>query len=267
VTGGAVRAGALAVLAAAALVVAPGARAQAITPGPPLRAGAGDPSRHPTLDIALLHLPGSGEGRARGVRSLLGAVARRTAVEVSSQGVPVVSPDDERLFDHPFVVLSGRRALEPLADGERDRIRQFVSLGGMILVDDQTGDPSSPFAVSARAELGRALGGRPFVKLPKEHAIYRSFYLLDRAWGRVEGSADLEAIVLGQRAAVVYSANDLLGAIERDELGHYAHSVDPGGSVQREMALRLGVNLVLYALTLDYKEDLVHLPLILERRR
>ena len=39
----------------------------------------------------------------------------------------------------------------------------------------------------------------------------------------------------------------------------------PGGEVQREMAFRAGVNLVMYALTGNYKADQVHVPALLER--
>jgi hypothetical protein len=41
--------------------------------------------------------------------------------------------------------------------------------------------------------------------------------------------------------------------------------VVPGGERQREMAFRFGVNLVMYALTGNYKSDQVHVPAILER--
>ena len=39
----------------------------------------------------------------------------------------------------------------------------------------------------------------------------------------------------------------------------------PGGDRQRELAYRFGVNLVMYALTGNYKSDQVHVPAILER--
>ena len=39
----------------------------------------------------------------------------------------------------------------------------------------------------------------------------------------------------------------------------------PGGGRQREMAFRVGVNVVMYALTGNYKADQVHVPFILER--
>jgi hypothetical protein len=41
--------------------------------------------------------------------------------------------------------------------------------------------------------------------------------------------------------------------------------VVPGGERQREMAYRTGVNIVMYALTGNYKADLVHVPALLER--
>ena len=39
----------------------------------------------------------------------------------------------------------------------------------------------------------------------------------------------------------------------------------PGGEAQREQAYRFGINLVMYALTGNYKTDQVHVPAILER--
>jgi hypothetical protein len=39
----------------------------------------------------------------------------------------------------------------------------------------------------------------------------------------------------------------------------------PGGEFQREMAFRAGINIVMYALTGNYKADQVHVPALLER--
>jgi hypothetical protein len=41
--------------------------------------------------------------------------------------------------------------------------------------------------------------------------------------------------------------------------------VEPDGESQREMAYRFGINLVMVALTGNYKADQVHVPYILER--
>jgi len=96
--------------------------------------------------------------------------------------------------------------------------------------------------------------------------VFRSFYLLDRPMGRVLGPTHLSALMRDERAAVVYSRHDLGGAWARDNLGTWEHAVTPGGEAQREAAIRLGVNLVMYALCLDYKDDQVHAPFIMRRR-
>jgi len=90
---------------------------------------------------------------------------------------------------------------------------------------------------------------------------------LDRHGGRVASRAFLEGLYVGDRLAVVLSTNDLAGAIARDEFGEWEYDVGVGGDVTREMTFRLGINLVMYALCLDYKEDQVHIPFILKRRR
>jgi hypothetical protein len=66
-------------------------------------------------------------------------------------------------------------------------------------------------------------------------------------------------------ATVIIGANDYAGAWAVDETGRPAYAVVPGGEQQREMAFRFGVNLVMYALTGNYKSDQVHVPAILER--
>ena len=61
--------------------------------------------------------------------------------------------------------------------------------------------------------------------------------------------------------------NDLGGAWAQDHLGRFLNECLPGGESQRQQAFMLGVNIVLYALTVNYKQDQVHLPFILERMR
>ena len=61
--------------------------------------------------------------------------------------------------------------------------------------------------------------------------------------------------------------NDVLGAYERDRLGNWVYTCEPGGERQRELAIRFGINLMMYATCLDYKADQVHIPFILKKRR
>jgi hypothetical protein len=66
-------------------------------------------------------------------------------------------------------------------------------------------------------------------------------------------------------SSVVIGANDFAAAWAVDEAGQPLYPVVPGGARQREMAHRFGVNIVMYALTGNYKSDQVHVPAILER--
>ena len=52
-----------------------------------------------------------------------------------------------------------------------------------------------------------------------------------------------------------------------DTVGYtWEYPCTPGGEAQRETAIRIGVNVAMYALCTDYKDDAVHLPFILRRR-
>ena len=123
--------------------------------------------------------------------------------------------------------------------------------------------PSPP----KRSARPHPLRSDPLTPVPSEHVIFKSFFLLDSAPGRLLRKPQLESCNLGKRGAIIYSQNDLAGAWSRDESGDYELEVTPGGESQRELAIRLGINLCMYALCLDYKDDAVHLPLIMNKRR
>ena len=65
--------------------------------------------------------------------------------------------------------------------------------------------------------------------------------------------------------SIVVTSNDLASAWALDDGNRPIYAAVPGGEVQREMAFRTGVNLVMYALTGNYKADQVHVPALLER--
>jgi hypothetical protein len=64
---------------------------------------------------------------------------------------------------------------------------------------------------------------------------------------------------------VIIGSNDWAAAWAVDSSGRFLNEVVPGGESQREMAFRFGINLVMYALTGNYKTDQVHAPALLER--
>jgi hypothetical protein len=64
---------------------------------------------------------------------------------------------------------------------------------------------------------------------------------------------------------VIIGGNDWAAAWAVDSEGRALNAVSPGGEEQREQAVRFGINVVMYALTGNYKTDQVHAPALLER--
>ena len=199
-----------------------------------------------------------GQARRRAAERLAWEIRKRTSIET------VLEPsaarfDDPSIFRTPLLYWSSERGFDPLSDKELSGLRRFVEYGGFIIIDDAAPE-AGLFDASVRRELSRAFPTERLERLPSSHTVFRSFYLLERR-------DSLEVVVHAGRAAVVYSREDLGGAWASDEQqGERAYARADPLSEQRERAIRLGVNLVMYALCLDYKDDQVHAPFILRRR-
>jgi hypothetical protein len=181
----------------------------------------------------------------------------------------VVHADDLAIVAAPFLYWSGDVEAAPLSGQEIAGLRHFFSLGGVMLVDDAGVDDHgnvSGFGRSARRELARVLPDSTPVSLSIEHVLFRTFYFLRRAEGRIEGPQSLDAIVRGGQAQVLFSEHDLGGALARSRSGAWERPVVPGGETQREHAIRLAVNIAMYVLCSNYKDDQVHAPYLMRRR-
>jgi hypothetical protein len=204
------------------------------------------------------------DARPKAAQRIAWEVRKRTSIETALEP-SVTRFDDPSIFRTPLLYWASDRGFQPMSDKELSGLRRFVEYGGFVLIDEASPEAGT-FDVSVRRDLARAFPDDHLQRLPAQHTIFRSFYLLDRPVGRVAEPDYLEAIMHAGRAAVVYSRHDLGGAWARDENGDAAYAITPGGLAQREQAIRLGVNLVMYALCLDYKDDQVHAPFILRRR-
>jgi hypothetical protein len=181
----------------------------------------------------------------------------------------LVRADDPAIVDGPFLYWSGDSEVAPLTGAEVAGLRRFFSLGGVVLVDDAGATEKgavSAFGRSARREIARVLPDTTPIGLGTDHVLFRTFYLLRRAEGRVEGPPSLDAVVRGGQAQVIFSEHDLGGALARGSSGMWEQPVVPGGDVQRELAIRLAVNIAMYVLCSNYKDDQVHAPFLMRRR-
>jgi hypothetical protein len=218
------------------------------------------------LQVVQLQTKGHWNSRPNGMSRLLWETTQRTSIEVKLE-VNSILLDSTKLYRHPFLYWTGSGAFPALTEPEVRTLRRYLTYGGTILIDSSDSEPSGPFDISVRRAFERILPDQGFGRLDSNHVVYKSFYLVDQQAGRTLRVPYLETIQIEKRAAVLYSQNDLGGAWSRDPFGRWEYQVTPGGERQREMAFRLGINILMYALCLDYKEDLVHTPFILKRRR
>jgi len=208
-----------------------------------------------------------------GLYGLTQTLLRRTSVDV---GDPVmVDVEADELSFYPFLywpVTAGQRTPTPEAI---ERLNHYLAVGGMILFDtaDQnlvgmTGGDLGPGA-QRLMELTPGLDVPRLMPIPPDHVLTKSFYLLRDFPGRWIGGTIWVEVPRGRVndgvSGVVVGGNDYAAAWATDELGQPLFPVTPGGERQREMAYRFGVNIIMYALTGNYKSDQVHVPAILER--
>jgi hypothetical protein len=192
-------------------------------------------------------------------------VDRRTSAPARST-VRAVKASESALLDGPLAYFSGQSSLAPFTPAEIAGLRQFLALGGLLVIDDA--DPQAGvFGRDARREMARVLPDATPIAVPAEHVLYKSFYLLRerRPYGRKSGPESAQAVVRAGAIRVLYLAHDLGGALARNELGTWQATVE-GGDAQRELAIRFAVNVALYALTTNYKDDAVHANFLLKRR-
>jgi hypothetical protein len=186
-----------------------------------------------------------------------------------------VDPARDELSFFPLLYWPVSQEQASLNDDARARVNDFLAHGGTILFDLRE-------AASGAEILGRASrGGRalmrltegldvpPLIPVPPDHVATKAFYLMQDFPGRYAGGTLWVGVTEGRVndgvASVLIGSNDWAGAWAVDSQGRPMFPVVPGGERQREMSYRVGVNLVMYALTGNYKADQVHVPFILER--
>lgn len=266
---------AAALLAAVLLTAGPdGARAQSPEAAP------ADPERfalEASLETRLAYvITGDSwvDGVSRdGLAGLSDTLNRRTAVEPAAPYGIDVERDELAFF--PLLYWPVTETQPRLSEGAVARINTYMRNGGVILFD--TRDRYQVVTPGARGgpglqrliEISRDLEIPPLAPIPPDHVLTRTFYLMQDFPGRYAGGAvwleDGAGNPNSEVSPVLLGSHDWAAAWARDGAGRFRFPVVPGGEIQREMAFRFGVNLVMYALTGNYKADQVHVPSILER--
>ncbi len=218
-----------------------------------------------------------------GLRALTRVLASRTSAELAE---PIgLNPARDELAFYPLIywpIVAGLPQPKPEA---RMRIAAYMKNGGTMIFDTRDaliarpGGPPTAEALWLRTFL-EGVDVPELEPVPHDHVLTKTFYLLDRIVGRTAiGQTWIEALPPPdphdrvQRPAragdsvspIIIASDDLAAAWAEDADRRPLYPLIPGGARQRELALRSGVNLVMYTLTGNYKADQVHAKDILER--
>ena len=174
-----------------------------------------------------------------------------------------VRADEPALLAEPFVLWGGETEVAPLSEREVSTLRDFVTLGGIVLSTTSCRRRERLTVALSESSFASCQTGCPSL-LARQHSVQD--VLPREARRRADPwEVELEAIIRGGVPQVIFSSHDLLGALSRDAAGMPAFQVTPGGEAQREQAVRLAINRAMYVLCSTRRKT--SSPVLLQRRR
>jgi len=218
----------------------------------------------------------------QGLQGLTRALATRTALE-PGEPIGIDLARDELVF-YPLLYWPMVPSRPMPSDAAIRKIDAFMKGGGTIIFDTRDGlNNRGGNAVTPETQYMRRILASIDVPdlepIPKDHVVTKTFYILDNFVGRyAAGRTWIEVLQRNQDqdrtrpaqagdrvSPIIITGNDLAAAWAVDRLGQPRFPLIPGDPRQREFAIRGGINIVMYALTGNYKADQVHVPALLER--
>ena len=147
---------------------------------------------------------------------------------------------DETFMNYPLAYIAGHGNIR-FSDAEAERLRKYLVSGGFLFADDDYG-----MDVSFRREMKKVFPELKFVELPFDHLIYNVYYKFPKGLPKIHehdgGPPEGLGLIYEGRLVVFYSLNtDISDGCENPEV----HNDPPE---KHESALRMGINILLYAL-------------------
>ncbi len=257
---------------------------------PPLTAQQEDFAMKATLQTHLAYVitgdASVDEVSKSGLQGLTLFLAQRTALEA---GDPIgLDPARDELAFFPLIYWPVSPNAPKPSQAALEKIDSYMKRGGTVLFDTRDavdappgpgGEMRGPGMVALRSILS-SLDIPELEPVPHDHVLTKTFFLLRDFPGRfTNGQLWVEALPAENEdeepnrparagdgvSSILITSNDLAGAWAMRPDGQPMLPLVPGVARQREFAFRAGVNIVMYALTGNYKADQVHIPALLER--
>jgi len=219
-----------------------------------------------------------------GLTGLTLFLAQRTALE-AGEPIGLDLARDELAF-FPLIYWPVSPNAPKPSKAALERIDTYMKRGGTVLFDTRdaidvtpgiTGE-QTPGVLALRSILS-SLDIPELEPVPRDHVLTKTFFLLrdfpgrfttGRLWVEALPAEGKDEVDRPARAgdgvsSILITSNDLAGAWAMRPDGQPMLPLVPGEPRQREFAFRAGTNIVMYALTGNYKADQVHIPALLER--
>lgn len=195
-----------------------------------------------SFTIAQLQYGGGGDWYANpsSLPNLLTFIRENTNMDVASEPRRVQIMDND-LTNYPFLYMTGHGNVR-FTDEEISRLRRYLTSGGFLHADDNYG-----MDASFRREIKRLFPDKELVELPFDHAIYHSWFDFPNGLPKIHEHDGKRPQGFGifheSRLVVYYTYETDLGDGWEDQ--HIHNNPEE----KRRAALRMGTNIVVYALT------------------
>tara|TARA_B100000686_G_scaffold40935_1_gene42243 strand:+ start:518 stop:1162 length:645 start_codon:yes stop_codon:yes gene_type:complete len=195
-----------------------------------------------TFSIARIHYGGGGDWYSdpSSIPNLLNYLNKNTAISTNLEEIRIKLTDEDA-NQHPYLYLTGHGNIK-FSDDEVIALRSILMNNGFLHADDNYG-----MDASFRREIKRVFPNKDLVPLPYAHHLFHSYYSFPNGLPKVhehDGKAP-QALALfeGERIILLYTYESDLGDGWENESVHQ----DPWPV--REAALKMGVNIIYFALT------------------
>lgn len=192
--------------------------------------------------IARVHYDGGGDWYSgeESIPTLLAFVREHTLLDVP-QREDIVRLESDNLFQYQYLYLNGHGNML-FSERQVEQLRHFLTGGGFLHVNDDYG--MDPFI---RREMRKIFPDQEFVDVPLDHPIYNIHFQFPEGLPKIHEHDGLPPQGLGLfyegRLVVFYSYESDLGD------GWEPPAVHRTPEPLRLLALRMGTNLLLYAMT------------------
>ena len=195
-----------------------------------------------TFSIARIHYGGGGDWYSdpSSIPNLLNYLNKNTTISTNLEEIRIKLTDEDA-NQHPYLYLTGHGNIK-FSDDEVIALRSILMNNGFLHADDNYGMDDS-----FRREIKRVFPNKDLVPLPYTHRLFHSYYSFPNGLPKVHehdgNPPQALALFEGERIILLYTYESDLGDGWENESVHQ----DPWPV--REAALKMGVNIIYFALT------------------